>query len=354
MKVFAINSSARTGGQSKTEIILEHLVKGMREEGADVEIVNIFKKKINYCIGCFTCWTKTPGKCVHRDDMSNELFPKYMASDLCVMATPLFHYTVNANLKTFIERTLPFALPFFEKRDGVTRHPLRHEPPPVVAVSVAGFPEDSVFDQLSSYMNFIYGKKLLAEVYRPAAENLARDLDHPVIKRILESIVQGGRELVRTNSISEETMSGIKYKFTNAEDMGSIGNIYWQTCIDEGVTPREFDKRKLTPRPDSIETYLTIMKMGFNPAKSGDFSVTIQYQFSGTVNGDCYLAIKNGEISTGSGTVNNPDLTVITPFELWMDILTQKADGQQMFMDQKYTVEGDVSLLIRFSEVFGR
>ena len=33
---------------------------------------------------------------------------------------PLFHYTVNANLKTFIERTLPFAQPFFEFRNGVT------------------------------------------------------------------------------------------------------------------------------------------------------------------------------------------------------------------------------------------
>jgi multimeric flavodoxin WrbA len=83
MKVLAINSSARIGGESKTELILNHLIKGMEEEGAKVEVVNIFKKKINYCIGCFTCWTKTPGECVHKDDMTKDLFPKYMASDLC-------------------------------------------------------------------------------------------------------------------------------------------------------------------------------------------------------------------------------------------------------------------------------
>ncbi|MBU2430935.1 MAG: hypothetical protein KKH99_09600 [Proteobacteria bacterium] len=45
MKVFAINSSARIGGESKTELILNHLIKGMEEEGAQVEVVNIFKKK---------------------------------------------------------------------------------------------------------------------------------------------------------------------------------------------------------------------------------------------------------------------------------------------------------------------
>jgi multimeric flavodoxin WrbA len=33
MKVLAINSSARIGGQSKTELMLNHLVEGMREAG---------------------------------------------------------------------------------------------------------------------------------------------------------------------------------------------------------------------------------------------------------------------------------------------------------------------------------
>ena len=39
MKVMAINSSARVGKESKTEIVLDHLVKGMREAGADVDVV---------------------------------------------------------------------------------------------------------------------------------------------------------------------------------------------------------------------------------------------------------------------------------------------------------------------------
>ena len=42
----------------------------------------------------------------------------------------------------------------------------------------------------------------------------------------------------------------------------------------------------------------------------------------------------------------------MTPFELWMDIITKKVDGQQMFMDQKYKVEGDLNLLIKMSEIF--
>ena len=47
------------------------------------------------------------------------------------------------------------------------------------------------------------------------------------------------------------------------------------------------------------------------------------------------------------GKEENPDITIETPFEIWMDIMTGKADGQQMFMEQKYKVNGDLSLMIQ-------
>jgi len=95
MKVLALNSSPRTGRDSKTELMLNALVEGMREAGAEVEVVNLREKTIKNCIGCFTCWTKTPGICVHKDDMTKELFTKWLESDLAVYATPLYHYTVT-------------------------------------------------------------------------------------------------------------------------------------------------------------------------------------------------------------------------------------------------------------------
>ena len=106
MKVLALNSSPRSGKDSYTVMMLNPLVEGMREVGADVEIVNLREKKIKNCIGCLTCWTKTPGRCVHKDDMTNELFPKWLASDLVVYATPLYYHTINAAMSTFWELSL--------------------------------------------------------------------------------------------------------------------------------------------------------------------------------------------------------------------------------------------------------
>jgi multimeric flavodoxin WrbA len=138
--------------------MLSHLVKGMQAAGADVETIHLRDKSVRYCKGCFSCWSKTPGRCIHKDDMTTELFAKWLASDLVVYASPLYHFHLNAQMKTFIERTLPILEPYLIENRGETYHPLRAKHPKMVLLSVAGFPEMQIFDQLSSWVNFIYGR----------------------------------------------------------------------------------------------------------------------------------------------------------------------------------------------------
>ena len=130
--------------------------------------------------------------------MSLELYPKWLASDLCIYATPLFHWTLNAPMKAFIERTLPAMEPFFVKsEDGRWIHPQRHVPPRAVVLSVAGFPESWIFESLSSYADFLWGRRglLVAEIYRPGAMFMT-SLDPERLADILGATEQAGRELV--------------------------------------------------------------------------------------------------------------------------------------------------------------
>jgi multimeric flavodoxin WrbA/putative sterol carrier protein len=352
MKILALNSSARVGDISKTEIMLDHLVQGMSQAGAEVEIINLHKKKIRYCSGCYTCWTKTPGLCIHKDDMTREILPKYLECDLCVLATPLYHFTINALMKTFIERTLPMTQPFFVKRDGVTHHPGRHQPPPVVVLSVAGFPEESVFNQLKPYVNFLFKDRLVAEIYRSASERLRFANTNKSIKDILEATVKGGKELIESKKISEETLLEIKKPIGDYDKMAPLGNLMWQTCIDERITLSEFQKRRRFPRPNSMETFLAVMQAAFNPNKADGAKIKIQYKFSGKVKGNCYISIENEELTADRGRIKNPDSTIEAPFEVWMDILTGKADGAQMLRDGKYTVMGQKELLFSMKNLF--
>jgi multimeric flavodoxin WrbA/putative sterol carrier protein len=357
MKVLALNSSPRGEGQSKTELMLNPLVQGMRDAGAEVEVVDLRKKTIRNCSGCFTCWTKTPGVCIHKDDMSRELFPKFIESDLVVYATPLYHFTVNATMKAFIERTLPILQPFLEGNDEATKHPLRHEFPKAVFLSVAGFPEMSVFDQLSSWVRFVFGRSelLAAEIYRPAAESMAVSFYKDKTTQVLEAARQAGREIVQSMKISEETLARVTQDFVgDKESFRKMGNLFWKSCIQEGMTPKEFGEKGLMPRPDSVETFMMVLPLGFNPAGAGDTKAVLQFDFSGSVEGSCHFRIENGTISAIHGPAQSPDLTVDSPFDVWMDIMTGKADGQQMFMAQKYKVKGDLSLLMRMNQIFGK
>jgi len=356
MKILALNSSPRKEGQSKTELMLSHLVKGMQAAGAEVETVHLRDKKIRFCIGCFTCWTKTPGVCVHKDDMTKELYPKWLASDLAVYATPLYHFHMNAHMKAFIERTLPILQPFFEEGKGRTRHPLRAKHPKMVLLSVAGFPEMHVFDQLSAWVNATYGQAggLVAEIYRPAAEAMTSPNLAAKAEDILAATSRAGEEIVRHRQVAPETMARIRQDmFQDKQLMHRMGNLFWKTCIAEGVTPREFQDRGLVPRPDSIDAFMLILPMGFNAQAAAGTRAVMQFDFSGQAEGSCHFVINDGTIAAKQGAAENADVVIQTPFELWMDIITGKADGQQMFMTQEYTATGDLNLLIRMSELFG-
>ena len=361
MKILALNSSPRGDGESKTELMLNSLVEGMRSAGAEVEVIDLRKKKVNNCAGCFSCWTKTPGTCIHKDDMTQELFPKWLESDLVVLASPLYHFTVNAEMKTFIERTLPVLEPFFVQHNGRTHHPLRGQPPKTVILSVAGLPDESVFDLLSSWANFIYDgrnpdeKTLVAEIYRPMAEALTIPYFRDIAADILDATQQAGREIASSMHVCEETMARVKQPMVDdPATFLELGNLTWKTCIAEGITPREFGEKGVIPRPDSISSYIELMKLGFNADATNGLNAKIQFDFTGDIQGYCFLEISEGTLKAQQGTAKQPNLTVNSPFDMWMDILTGKTDGQQMFLDQKYTVEGDVALLMQLEQLFGR
>jgi multimeric flavodoxin WrbA/putative sterol carrier protein len=353
MKVLALNSSARVGKGSITELMLDHLVQGMREAGAEVEVVNLEDKKIKTCIGCFTCWTKTPGVCVLQDDMTKELFPKWVESDLCVYGTPLFIHTVNATLKRFLERMLPVLEPFFEDRDGRWHHPIRHQPPRAVVLSVAGFPADSAFTALKDYVRFLWGDldALVGEIYRHSSHAIVQKPD--LRDDILAATVQAGREIIQQGKIEPETLARITQPVVEPEQFMHLGNMFWKTCIDQGITPAEFEEKGLLPQPRTMDELLVMLSMGFNPQAADGLTAVIQFDFSGEVDGSCHMAIGDGRMETAAEAASKPDLTIAVAFEDWCGIMAGRLDPQQLVMDGRMKPVGDLSLMMQFPKMFG-
>lgn len=98
-KVLIISSSPRKYGN--TDTLCNEFMRGALEKGHYAEIIMLRNKKINYCTGCGTCGSTH--RCVQRDDMP-ALLEKMIAADVIVLASPVYFYSVSAQLKTMIDR----------------------------------------------------------------------------------------------------------------------------------------------------------------------------------------------------------------------------------------------------------
>ena len=99
MKITAIQGSPRRNGN--TETVVDAFLKGAERAGAETEKINLRNYEFRNCRGCNACHKK--GLCVIKDSLT-EVFDKVMASDVLVLASPIYSMTVTAEMKGFIDR----------------------------------------------------------------------------------------------------------------------------------------------------------------------------------------------------------------------------------------------------------
>ena len=101
-RVLILSGSPRNGGNS--DILCDEFMKGAKDAGNDVEKIRVASKKIAPCTGCYYC-SDHGGECVFKDDMA-EVLQKMIDADVLVLASPVYFYSVCAQLKAVIDRTV--------------------------------------------------------------------------------------------------------------------------------------------------------------------------------------------------------------------------------------------------------
>lgn len=101
-KVLILSGSPRKGGNS--DILCDEFARGATERGNIVEIIRPAEKKIAPCSACYYCKDNS-GECVHKDDMA-EILQKMIDADVLVLASPVYFYSIDAQLKALIDRTV--------------------------------------------------------------------------------------------------------------------------------------------------------------------------------------------------------------------------------------------------------
>lgn len=210
MKVLAINGSPR-GEKGNTEVLLQEFLNGCIDTGAETETIYLKDKKIKHCIGCFTCWTKTPGKCIHKDDME-ELLLKISEADVMVYATPLYYFTVTGLMKDFIDRKLPLGKREIIKSDGKYTHPTRYEKEKAaktVLISNCGFPGKYNFEGLVKTFEVMCNGNLAGTILCEQGGILGnikyKDELQKLYKPFFSALKSAGKEVITLGHITKET-----------------------------------------------------------------------------------------------------------------------------------------------------
>jgi multimeric flavodoxin WrbA len=102
-KILVVMASPRKS--SNSSILARQIGAGAEGSGASVEYVSLRELDIRPCAGCDAC-RKEP-RCIVGDDMQS-LYPKLQACDALVLASPVYWFTVAAQMKAFVDRWYAF------------------------------------------------------------------------------------------------------------------------------------------------------------------------------------------------------------------------------------------------------
>lgn len=100
-KILILSGSPRKNGNS--DILCDEFMRGALEAGNEVEKIRVAEISIGYCRACYAC--RETGVCAIKDDMA-EVLQRMIDADVIVLASPVYFYSIDAQLKAVIDRTV--------------------------------------------------------------------------------------------------------------------------------------------------------------------------------------------------------------------------------------------------------
>lgn len=121
----------------------------------------VLSKEINNikgCLGCFNCWTKTPGRCIIEDSYTE--MPKYILENRTfVIITKIKYGCYTSYVKNVIDRSIGILLPFFQTVNGELHHLPRYDNAALKFV-VIGYGQDITTNEEQTFKELIKGNAI--------------------------------------------------------------------------------------------------------------------------------------------------------------------------------------------------
>lgn len=105
-KIVVLNGSPRAKGN--TAAMIQAFTEAAEAKGHTVERFNAAFQHVGGCHACMKCYSDG-NACIYNDDF-NTLAPKLLEADVIVFATPVYWYTLPAQIKAVFDKMFAFAV----------------------------------------------------------------------------------------------------------------------------------------------------------------------------------------------------------------------------------------------------
>jgi multimeric flavodoxin WrbA/putative sterol carrier protein len=380
-KIVVINGSPHVNG-SNTSFMTQMMVPTLSSEGFDVEEIFLAEKQIEFCMGCAACLEK--GRCWRKDDHA-EIVKEVLGADGIILASPVYFGHVTAQMKVFLDRSLAYG------------HKPRGTWKPGLAISVsAGKGEVTTAryleGELAVYGAFPVGSLtaiavgpgtfLGKELVEARAVDLAHDLaraikekrqfpateQHLSFYHFMGDLVNRQKDFMRDDFRHWQEAGfydGFESYVGQTFSRPPYSDEMRKEWIRDMITRENSKKKGLEPtvaaqpapgipNVTSCRDLLTMMPQGFRKDAGNDLEAVYQFVITGSETFDAYLAISGRTCTYVEGRHERPNVTIKSPADVWLAVSKGEMNGQAAFLSGKYTVEGDLNLLMKLGTLFGQ
>lgn len=341
MKILLINGSPK-GKKSNTYRLSQAFGEGISENtDTEYEEICVRDKDIKPCSGCFSCWNKTPGKCIINDDMG-EILEKILWADTVIWSFGLYYYNVPGKLKMLIDRQLPHVMPFMVKDSESGGHNSRYDMSGKrhVVISTCGFyTAKGNYSSVDEMFGHFLGKDRYERIYCGQGELFRVPELKERTEEYLGYVRRAGKEFSH-GKISEET----------AKELEAL---LFPKAVFEGMADASWGIEEKTGNK-SDEAFIFTKQMAALYNKSSYCGKDIVLEMFYTDEGKRYQIILGKDKSEViKENLREYTTKIETPLSLWKDIAQGKISGTQAMMEKRYRVSGDFELMLHWDKYFG-
>jgi len=344
MNILVLNGSPK-GEKSNTYQLAKAFLEGVREGGESVETREMAVNRLNIrpCLGCFSCWNKTPGKCCIGDDMG-QVLENMLWADVTVWSFPLYFFSVPGPLKNLMDRQLPLSLPFMAEDGGETgsgSHPARYDMSGkrTVVISTCGFyTAEGNYDGVRSLFDHVCGRGNYTALFCGQGELFRVPELKGRTEEYLGYVRQAGREYIG-GGISDgtwERLGQLLYPRKVFEDMADAS---WG--VDKETGKKETDALIFTRQMAAL----------YNKESWPGHDLVLEMAYTDVDERYQVVLGREGSLVLMEN-FRAPTTTVETPLPVWKSISTGEISGSEALMRRQYRVEGDFSLLMNWDTYF--